>query len=383
MAAGAAVNAIIPFILLPLVLMVPQDVRVGDVVVSSVFPGSPGSEAGLRPGDRVMKVDGREISTVTDLQSAITLRLGAESHWEIMRGIPDPFAQAGGPVYQYTADTEEITVVPRWRPPQRQVVKSVDNPETQLLLGEARIFDPAAGISDSLTVVSEATDTARQISLTEARALNAEAETGDVFRVVLDSAPVDSPYQIPLSAAREINPDLGTRTRLQEGAVGIQIATQNIRTERRSEPVWLAFPKGAKQAWDSIVLTRNAITGIAVGSQNPQFTETPTFTGPVGIGQLTGEIAVADAGFWAKVTTLASLAAIISFSLAVLNILPIPALDGGRIFFVLVEIVRGGKRISPEREGLVHLAGMVVLLVLIAIISVQDIGRIFRGESFF
>ncbi len=66
-----------------------------------------------------------------------------------------------------------------------------------------------------------------------------------------------------------------------------------------------------------------------------------------------------------------------------INILPIPALDGGRIFFVLVEIVRGGRRISPEREGLVHLAGMAVLLGLIALISVQDVIRIVKGETFF
>jgi regulator of sigma E protease len=103
----------------------------------------------------------------------------------------------------------------------------------------------------------------------------------------------------------------------------------------------------------------------------------------VGIGQLTGEIAVADASLDAKIITFVTLAATLSFSLAILNILPIPALDGGRIFFVLVEIARRGKRISPEREGLVHLVGFAILIGLIAVISVQDIARIIRGESFF
>ena len=109
----------------------------------------------------------------------------------------------------------------------------------------------------------------------------------------------------------------------------------------------------------------------------------PAAVGPIGIGQLTGEISTSNADIVAKITTLANLAAALSLSLAVINILPIPALDGGRIFFVLIEIVRGGRRISPEREGLVHLAGMAVLLSLIALISVQDILRIFRGETFF
>ena len=66
-----------------------------------------------------------------------------------------------------------------------------------------------------------------------------------------------------------------------------------------------------------------------------------------------------------------------------INILPIPALDGGRIFFVVVELLRRGKRISPQREGLVHLIGFALLIGVIALISAQDIARIVRGESFF
>ncbi len=383
MASGAIVNAIIPFILLPLILLIPQNVEVGDVIINSVFPGSPASEAGVRSGDRVVRVDGREIKTVGDLQAAVTLKLGASSTWEVMRGLPDPFARPGEPQYQYTGEIEKLTMTPRWRPPAKQVVIDVTDPDEQLTIGEARLYDRLAGSSNSLAVVTSVSDNTRQISLTEALRFYENAQPGDVMIVVPDTRDSITRADIPISDARLINNDLGVNTRVQEGAVGVLIGTANIRTERQSENFFSAWPTGARQAWDSVVLTRNAITGIAVGSQNPQFTETPTFTGPVGIGQLTGEIAVADASFSAKVTTLASLAAVISFSLAIINILPIPALDGGRIFFVLIEIVRGGKRISPEREGLVHLAGFAVLLAFIAIISIQDVGRIFRGESFF
>jgi regulator of sigma E protease len=54
------------------------------------------------------------------------------------------------------------------------------------------------------------------------------------------------------------------------------------------------------------------------------------------------------------------------------NLLPIPALDGGRIMFVLIEAIRG-RRIEPEREGMVHLVGMLLLLGLIVLITIQDI----------
>ena len=72
------------------------------------------------------------------------------------------------------------------------------------------------------------------------------------------------------------------------------------------------------------------------------------------------------------------LGALISANFAVVNLLPIPALDGGRIVFVLVEMVRG-KPIPPEKEGLVHFIGMILLLLLIAVLMVSDLMNCFRG----
>ncbi len=383
MASGAVVNAIIPFILLPLILLIPQNVEVGEVVISSVFPGSPAAEAGIRAGDRVVRVDGRDIETIGELQSAVTLRLGADSNWEIMRGLPDPFARPGDSQYQYTGEIEEVTVVPRWRPPNKLVVSEVDDPESQLSVGEARLYDRFAGISNSLRVVGNVTSPTEEISLQEALEFDTGAQLGDVMRVVPDGTDSPDSSDIPLSAARQIDSDLGINIRVQEGAVGVLISTQNVRTVQQSENLLSAWPTGFQQVWDSMVLTRNAVTGLLVRSQNPVITDDRPLRGPVGIGQITGEIAAADESFAVKIVALGSMAAVISLSLAVINILPIPALDGGRIFFVLIEILRGGRRISPEREGLVHLAGFVLLLGLIAVITVQDIGAIFRGDSIF
>ena len=99
-------------------------------------------------------------------------------------------------------------------------------------------------------------------------------------------------------------------------------------------------------------------------------------SGPVGIARVTGEV-IERAG-WLR---LIELAALLSLNLAIINILPLPMLDGGRIFFVLVEIARRGKRISPEREGLVHLAGFVALLLFVVVISYFDIVKAISGES--
>ncbi|MFM8595165.1 MAG: site-2 protease family protein, partial [Chloroflexota bacterium] len=75
--------------------------------------------------------------------------------------------------------------------------------------------------------------------------------------------------------------------------------------------------------------------------------------------------------------TLSQLAILPSLNLAILNLLPHPALDGGRLLFVLIEVLRGGKKVPPEREGMVHLAGMVILLGVMLVVTFLDIGRVF------
>ncbi len=379
MGAGAAVNLVIPFILLPLVLMWPAEQISGDVTIGTVFPGSPAEEAGIRPGDRIVKVDGRDIRRIADLQRAVTVKLGAESTWEVESGVPNIFARPTEPQYQYNGDVRKLTLVPRWKPPRRLVVDEVSDPEEEMSLGRARVFDTRVGLSTVLKVVERPANTLFEISSADAAKLDPPAVTGDLLRVV---AVAEAGKEISLADARAHDNGLGIIRYIQEGATGVQISTENVQAVRKGMNPLKAFPNGWQQAIDTVVLTRNALATILIGSSNPQF-EGPSTVGPLGIGQLTGEIAVADASLDAKIITFATLAATLSFSLAILNILPIPALDGGRIFFVLVEIARRGKRISPEREGLVHLVGFAILIGLIAVISVQDIARIIRGESFF
>jgi regulator of sigma E protease len=98
------------------------------------------------------------------------------------------------------------------------------------------------------------------------------------------------------------------------------------------------------------------------------------------MGQITSE--VIDASPLPLWVTLAQLATLLSLNLAILNLLPLPALDGGRLFFVLIEVLRGGKRIPPEREGVVHLAGMILLIGVMFVVAFLDIGRILGGRSF-
>lgn len=94
-----------------------------------------------------------------------------------------------------------------------------------------------------------------------------------------------------------------------------------------------------------------------------------SLAGPVGIATMTGE--VADLGF----LYLLQFMALLSINLAVLNILPIPALDGGRIFFVLLEAARR-KKASPQLEAVVHNLGFMVLMILVIIVTYRDIAKL-------
>ena len=71
-----------------------------------------------------------------------------------------------------------------------------------------------------------------------------------------------------------------------------------------------------------------------------------------------------------------------SISLGIFNLLPIPALDGGRAVFILVEMLRG-RPVDPEKEALVHIGGFAVLIVLMIVVSYHDIARAVAGQGAF
>ena len=126
---------------------------------------------------------------------------------------------------------------------------------------------------------------------------------------------------------------------------------------------------GVVECIETFVLFKNGIVSMIIG------TSPVAAAGPVGIAQLTGEVAKAG------ISPLLEFAAFLSINLAIINIFPLPALDGGRIAFVLLEWVRRGRRISPKAEGLLHLIGFAMIMAFVLAITYQDIMRIINGES--
>lgn len=157
-----------------------------------------------------------------------------------------------------------------------------------------------------------------------------------------------------------------------EGPTGIRIGLLYPFRKSESFPPWEAVPKGWTSTLNSLILARNQVISLVKGGSGPDV------AGPVGIAQATGEV-VEQAGW----QTLLDFAALLSINLAIINILPLPMLDGGRIAFVLLEVARRGKRIAPEKEALVHLVGLALIITFAVVITYFDVLRIIRGESLF
>ncbi len=115
----------------------------------------------------------------------------------------------------------------------------------------------------------------------------------------------------------------------------------------------------AKLIWDSLFDMLSGRYGIE------------SVSGPVGVTQQIGKAAQSG------LLTLLNMCVIISMNLGIFNLLPIPALDGGRLFFRIIEAFRGGKPIKPEWEGYIHMAGILILLGFMLLISFKDIIQLF------
>jgi len=105
-------------------------------------------------------------------------------------------------------------------------------------------------------------------------------------------------------------------------------------------------------------------------------------SGPIGIASAIGEVASAGfkSSFMDGVNNILYLMALITFNLGIVNLLPLPALDGGRLIFLIVEAIRR-KPVPPKYEGIVHMIGFALLMALMVFIAFNDISKLVSGCS--
>lgn len=160
----------------------------------------------------------------------------------------------------------------------------------------------------------------------------------------------DTTLQVNIVPVR--NPQTGL------GMVGIVSNTITV-----TYPMGEALKMGFERSIDFLVRLVNVLVHMVTGQTEVEL------AGPVGIVHMTGEASQHGIG------ALLSFAAMLSLNIGLLNLLPIPALDGSRLVFLGIEGVRG-RPIDPEKENLVHLVGIVLLIMLIIFVTYNDILRI-------
>ena len=135
-------------------------------------------------------------------------------------------------------------------------------------------------------------------------------------------------------------------------------------TPKISHNVFTAAGNGCKSAWNMTKTMYYSIKMLVAGEVS-----TKEITGPVGMVTLVSDTSKYGLGYFA------SLLALISLNLAIVNMLPLPALDGGRILFVIIRRITG-KMISDQLEGTIHGAGLILLFGFMIFVTWNDITRL-------
>ncbi|GAC1422800.1 MAG: RIP metalloprotease RseP [Ktedonobacteraceae bacterium] len=239
------------------------------------------------------------------------------------------------------------------------VAYGLGEPTFPAMIGTVEANSPAqvAGLRPDDTIVSvngASVKTFDNVVTQVNKVVAADGNKHDIVPVNLVIQHKGSATNIPVTVNARAHPQVN------HGKMGI--GTKEVIVQ---SPLWQAPFKGAVHTYEVTRDFIGAIGQMISGAIHPQF------AGPVGIVKITGEVAqsVPDLGWW----PILSLTAVLSLNLAIINILPFPALDGGRILLILIELLRGGKRLKPEREGIINLVGMAILLTLMIVITISDV----------
>lgn len=323
-------------------MIVPSYVSLQTTRITAVMPNSPAAIEGLKANDLIVAVNGIDVKNdYPTLSTMLRQNAGKNVMLTIVRN---------------TKTLEPISIVPRANPPP----------------GEGAVGIQLAGLAGPRILGVEPGSPAER----------AGVQPGDGLVFLADG-------KIPAKDEKEIADYVRTHP-------GFKVEWTLIRGGESIGPVVVQLPDSVTDSNANLGLKISAtifdapfegLRSIAtVALETPKFIgrvlrgeiQENAFVGVIGMAQATNELAQRGGAL-----TLFQWFGLLSLNLALVNLLPLPAIDGGRLVFVLLEIVRGGKRIDPQKEALVHLAGMIFLLGLMVVISFFDIQRLLAGKSIF
>jgi regulator of sigma E protease len=349
--AGPAMNLIFASVLYAVLAMVGS--QVVKPVVGQVRLDSPAAAAGLQRGDEIVRVGDRDVGDAEDLQIALirrfsgdglvplTVRRAGSEKSVVLRVTEDRVAltEPGRlmPGLGFEMATWSAKTVIQDAPPDSAGGRAGLRPGDRILSVDGQ---PVVNMMDFQSMVSSAPG--RDISIEVERGGSRLRIVAAVARVVEQGRPIGR---------------LGVML-----AEGTRVWPPGLLTMRRSGPVD-AVVLGAVKTWDMSSLTVQMLWRIVTGQVSAK-----NISGPISIAEFAGISA------YLGLTAFISFLAIISVSLGVLNLMPVPLLDGGQIVYQLVEAVKGSP-LSERAQNFGQQVGIALLVVLMSLAFYNDISR--------
>jgi regulator of sigma E protease len=335
--AGPVMNLLLAVVVLALVLAQGADVpsyEQSAPVIGTVEQGSPAEAAGLRPGDRIVSVQGRPVATWDQLVMEILPRANQPLAVSVERE-GQPLQVTLTPDAQGRYDVGDVGVRPILRPEIRAV--------TDGSAAERAGFQPGDVV---LAVADERAPTLDRVISRIQQSAGAPLD----FVVERNGAPV-------------------TLTVVPQGAPGAALIGVNLSAYEVDEVdlnIVQAFALSVERNWDNALLIGRTLRGLMTRD-----TPVSQLMGPIGMADLSGTAAQAG---W---LSLFNLMAMISLNLGLLNLLPVPVLDGGHIAILAVEGL-ARRDLSMRVKERILMAGAAVIVLLMVTVIYNDIARLLR-----
>jgi regulator of sigma E protease len=346
--AGPGMNFVLAALIFTIVLAT-LGRPVWPAVVGRVADAGPAAAAGLMTGDVVTRVGGRPVAHWEDLDRAVAESLGRPLTLTVRRGaveqtvvVTPQRTTVRDPIFRDPKDAWEIGVGPKLTPQ----IGSV-NPGSPAETAGLRVGDSVVAVAGQPVFTPDELMQAIQ------------KRGGQTFEITVERE--GRPATLTVTATTVKERGAGGQD-VEIGRIGVGIVTRAVRYEPYSPLVAVGY--GWAKTWDMTVLTAKGLWKIVSRQM-----DSSNIGGPIQIA--------AEAGRQAKegVASLAVFTAIISVNLALLNLLPVPMLDGGHLFFFVIEAVMGRPLSLKKREAAQQL-GFVLLMLLMVYALYNDLVRI-------
>ncbi len=351
MAAGPGINFIAALVLFIFVALIGQPFSRADVTLQNVEAGSPAAQAGLQEGDVITTFNGKAVESADEFNAWLkdhrdeTVTLGIDRGGEsITISLVVTVMIAGDVERVYVTTVEDNMPAAQAGFQPEDLIIAVDGQEITSLKQLQDYTKEHDNQQMTVTVLRGS----ERVEL----AVTPKPDDNGVVRIGIGIGPAEP------------------------SIIGGVPVNRNEETYTKTLPFGQAVHKGVDEFVNLHVMMYQFVQDLFSGAISPKEARPVS---PVGIGQI-GAPFVEQSLSEREMYPIVLFAALISVALATTNLLPIPGLDGGRILFVVIELIRG-KPMEPEREGLIHFIGVMLLLGIIFLTLINDILNPIHIES--